>query len=276
MKNQDITYQDKLDELIQDLSHPNSKNVLFVLVEGDTDVRLFRKIFDSHCKVENIIGGSSKVESAVAELLGRHHLIIGIRDADFIHLNQSGYNNPNIFLTDFHDIEMMLIANDKLFYAILIEYFNDQMECDVTRSYIIESINFISLLKLLNDREMLEFKFEVGFVDLIDFESCNIDYEQYFNRLLSKSPSVKIKNLDDILSKLENLKQQNPNKFQLCNGHDFIDAFAEFLRKKGNNPSLKNNFLDSLFRIACTKEEFEKTMLYQDIKKWAKSKNIII
>ena len=53
MKKQDITYQDKFNELRLDMSHPNSKGQAFVLVEGDSDIRLFRKLFDTnHCKVE--------------------------------------------------------------------------------------------------------------------------------------------------------------------------------------------------------------------------------
>jgi len=34
MRKQDITYQDKLNELKLDLSHPNNSGIAFVLVEG--------------------------------------------------------------------------------------------------------------------------------------------------------------------------------------------------------------------------------------------------
>ena len=46
MKKQDITYQDKLNELRLDISHPHSKGQTFVLVEGESDIRLFRKFFN--------------------------------------------------------------------------------------------------------------------------------------------------------------------------------------------------------------------------------------
>jgi hypothetical protein len=40
MKKEDITYQDKIDELILDISHPNSKGLVFIFVEGESDIKL--------------------------------------------------------------------------------------------------------------------------------------------------------------------------------------------------------------------------------------------
>ena len=123
MKKTDITFQDRLDELIQDINHYKSKSITFVLLEGDTDVRLFRKFFNENtCKVENITGGNLQLEIAVERLLDIHKLVIGIRDADFIHLNGIDYDKENMFLTDFHDIEMTLIHNDSTFSAVLFEF----------------------------------------------------------------------------------------------------------------------------------------------------------
>ena len=77
MKREDITYQDKLNELRLDISHPNNRGLAFVFVEGETDIRLFRKFFNlDNCKVENIPGGKLKLEECVKELLKVYSLII--------------------------------------------------------------------------------------------------------------------------------------------------------------------------------------------------------
>ena len=129
MKKQDITYQDKLNELRLDISHTNSIGLPFILVEGETDIRLFRKFFNlSNCKVENIPGGKSKVEDGVAEILNIYELVIGIRDADFIHLSNVPYTNPNIFLTDYHDSEIGQIFEDEVFRTIVFEFTNISRE----------------------------------------------------------------------------------------------------------------------------------------------------
>ncbi len=97
-----ITFQEKLNELRLDILHPNSRGFTFVLVEGESDIKLFRKLFDlEKCKVENVPGGNHKLEECVETLLLEHSLIIAIRDADFIHLDQDNqYLKNNIFLTD--------------------------------------------------------------------------------------------------------------------------------------------------------------------------------
>ena len=232
MRQQDVTYQDKLDELRLDISHPNSRGIVFVLLEGETDIRLFRKLFNSDCKVENIPGGNSKVEEATEELSNIYHLVIGIRDADFIKLNNIEYSKANMFLTDFHDIEMTLIAEKEVFSSILSEYTDIQAtNHDNVRDDIMKIIEDISLLKWLNENENLEIKFkETNFQDIISISNLGIDFQQYFSRLLSKSPNAKITDFSIILNKIQVLKSKNPDPLQLCNGHDFIKAFAKFLR----------------------------------------------
>ena len=103
MRQEDVTYQDKFNELRLDLSHPNNRGICFVLLEGGTDIRLFKKLFNlAHCRVERIPGGNPKLEEAVSELSPTYELVIGIRDADFINLRATPYSNINMFLTDFH------------------------------------------------------------------------------------------------------------------------------------------------------------------------------
>ena len=279
MKRQDITYQDKLNELRLDISHPNNRGLAFIFVEGETDIRLFRKFFNlDNCKVENIPGGKLKLEECVRELLIVHSLIIGIRDADFIHLATIPYSNPNMFLTDLHDIEMTLIAEDEVFSAIIFEFTDIPKEKHhSTRVNILQSIEKISLLKWLNDVEDLRIEFEkTGFQDLISFANLNIDFPQYFSRLLSKSPNAKITDIGIINLKMDELKKSNPHPYQLNNGHDFIKAFAQFLREKGKSNNVKDDVISSILRTNFRNEFLVKTLLFQNTNLWADTHNCSI
>jgi hypothetical protein len=277
MTQHDVTYQDKLDELRLDISHPNSRGIVFVLLEGETDIRLFRKLFNSNqCKVENIPGGNTKVEEATEELSNIYQFIIGIRDADFIKLNNIQYSKTNMFLTDFHDIEMTLIAEQEVFSSILSEYTDIQeVNHDTIRENILKIIEDISLMKWLNENENLQFSFKkISFQHLISIPNFKIDFQQYFNNLLSKSPNAQITDLNLILAKIQVLKSKNPNPLQLCNGHDFLKALAEFLRKNGKVVNLSDDLLTGIFRIKYGKEYFSKTELYTKIKQWADYNNV--
>ena len=275
MTRKDVTYQDKLNELKLDLRHPNSRGICFILLEGETDVRLFRKLFNlENCKVEHIPGGNPKVEAAVTELLENYELVIGIRDADFIHLGNTPYSQPNVFLTDYHDIKMTMIAEDEVIKAFTCEYTELPTAKHISvREDICSIIEEISLLKWLNEIENLELAFNnTGFQHLLRPIS-KINFEDYFSRLLSNSPEAKTSDINIIKAKISALKTENPNPFQLCNGHDFIQAFSEFIRQQGKEKGINDSNTASTLRMSYTKEHFYKTKLFTSTKNWADSKN---
>jgi hypothetical protein len=271
MKKQDITYQDKLNELRLDISHPNNKGTTFVLVEGESDIRLFRKLFNlDHCKVEAIPGGNFKVEDCVGELVNFYPFVIGIRDADFIYLNDKSYSKINMFLTDFHDMEMLLISEDDVLSALIFEYTPFKKDKHSTiRNNIIASIEQISLLKWVNDKENLEYKFDAGFQDLISFANLEFDFAQYFKRILSKSQNAKLTDFSTVQLKLKNLKDFNPDPYQLCNGHDFMKALSKFISETGVGKTLGDENISSSFRMTYTLTHFKKTALFNNTKSWA-------
>jgi hypothetical protein len=81
MRKEDITPESKITELRLDISHPNSRGKVFVLLEGESDVKLYRKLFNNDtCKIETIPGGKIFLEKGLAILNGIYTLIIGIRD----------------------------------------------------------------------------------------------------------------------------------------------------------------------------------------------------
>ncbi len=270
-----ITYQQKLNQLRFDTEHPKNQGINFVLVEGDSDIRLFRKLFDlDKCKVEYIPGGKPKVEECVLTLLEEYTQIIGVLDADFSHLDESNAKKANIFLTDFHDIEMTMLAQDEVLHAILFEYTdihknNHYTFCD----NILETIQQISYLKWLNDRENLKLIFKkVGFQDLISISNFHFNFNEYLSRVLVKSDNAVIKDKILILEKIDELTQLNPDFFQLTNGHDAIQVFTKYFRNKGHK-GLKDSHLASTFRIVFTNAHFRETKLYTALEKWANENN---
>lgn len=278
MKRQDITYQDKLNELRLDILHPNNKGIVFVLLEGESDIRFFRKLFDlSNCKVETIPGGKFKLEECVEKLVIIYPLIIGIRDADFIHMGATIYNKTNVFLTDYHDMEMILISEDEIFSSILFEYTDlPKDKHSETRNNIMFSIEQISFLKWLNEKENLEYKFDAGFQDLISFVNLKIDFAQYFTRVLSQSPNAKITDTTIIQDKIRILKETTPDPLQLCNGHDFMKALSQFIKQVGNGDIVKYEHIASSCRMIFVFNHYRRTKLYLNTKKWADNNKCII
>jgi len=278
MNRQDITYQDKLNELRLDISHPNNNGIAFVLLEGKSDVRLFRKLFNlKKCKIENIPGGCPKLEECVGFLVNINPLIIGIRDADFIHLRNEPYSKHNMFLTDYHDMEMMLISENEVFNALLFEYSSlSQDEHAEARNSILTTIEQISLLKWLNEKEHLGYQINVGFQDLISLSDYHLDFERYFSRVLAKSPNAILIDISIVMQKLQSLKETNPDSFQLCNGHDFIEALAKYVRDKGDGRAINDKNISSSLRMAYTFEHYKMTKLFATTKSWSDNNTCLI
>jgi hypothetical protein len=279
MTKSDITFQDKLNELRLDLTHPNSAGVSFVLVEGSSDIKLFRKFFDlQKCKVEQVPGGNQKLEECVNSLVQISSLIVGVRDSDFIKLSgNNGYPKPNIVLTDFHDIETTAINKDSILNAIIFELSDiDQSLHKNVRDDIMNSIKSIGLLKWLNEIESLELRFDCGFQDILDFSNLTIDFDQYITRVVSKSPNAKITDLNILKTKSLELDKTNPEPFHLINGHDVLNAFAKFFREEHGNKGLSGKDLEMSVRMLFSIELFETTTLHSELSSWETTNNVEI
>ncbi len=122
-------------------------------------------------------------------------------------------------------IEMTIISEDEVFNAVVFEFTDLPKDKHFElRDNMIASILKISYLKWLNDLEILEYRFDVGFQDLISFAKFEIDFDQYYSRVLSKSPNAKLTDKLIIEDKIKALKKTNPSLLQLCNGHYLIIA----------------------------------------------------
>lgn len=270
MRRQDITYPDKLGELRLDISHPKSKGINFVFVEGDSDIKLFRKLFDlNKCKVENIPGGKTKLEECVVTLLSQSSLIIGIRDADFIHLSNEPYSKVNLFLTDFHDIEMTMLAQEEVLNALFHEYTeHPKQEHLQFKNDLMTSIERLSCLKWLNDKEKIGFSFSSGFQDLVSFTSFGMDFTQYLQRVMSKSENANLTDTHIINQKVNELVRSRPDLMQLTNGHDLLKIFSKFFLEVVKHKGVSDENIASAVRMAFTVEHFQETELYHQLNHW--------
>jgi hypothetical protein len=278
MKKSDISYQEKLNELRLDISHPNSNGISFILLEGDTDIRLFRKLFNlNNCKVENIPGGNKKLEECVQNLVNIYPLIIGIRDADFIRINEAKYILHNMFLTDLHDIEVTMLNFEPTLNAIVFEYSSiDKAQHLTFKNKLLDTIKHISYLKLINDKENLELTFSSGFQDLISFANQNIDLEQYLNRVIAKSPSAVIQDKEVLKAKIISIGQNDPDLLQITNGHDLLNSFAKYFREEKKRNGISGENLEATLRMLFNFELFRQTHLYQQLYNWKNQNNVEI
>lgn len=269
MKQSDVTYKEKLNELRMDLQHPRSHGIAFALVEGDSDIRLLRKFFrNERCKVERIPGGKPSLLQCIEELKA-YVLIFGICDADFDNLDGVAYG-ASVFLTDCHDMEMTIIKDDPTFESLMHEAMvHNYAEF---RGRVISTIENLSLLKWLNMRESLELNFRPSFSPLISCAHWNMSIEDYIDWVLAKSPQARNTSRASLLSKMDTLRLNNPDCWQLTNGHDFFRCASKYLKDVYGMNHMNEDSLHAFARVAYSLDRFKTTTLYTNISHWC-SKN---
>lgn len=212
-------------------------------------------------------GGLNSLLSIVCKLSKETNQVIGIRDADFLHLEENIETPENIFLTDFHDAEMMMISYDRPYHEVVREYLGKEKDPQLlSREKILNSIAFIGGLKWINSSDDLNLKFDgLGLGEFYDKQTFMLDEKRFLQAIMKRSNNKKRVVLEnEILAKIENIS----DFLNICNGHDFQKIFAfriNSFRKKG----VSEEEMSRSFRLAYTIEDFQKTNLYQKLQIWS-------
>jgi len=260
-----LTKDDVINSIRLDLRHPSGGVKVWVLVEGETDVKLFTKLLTaSHVHIEIAHGGFGSLLQCVAELLKETERIIGIRDADFLHLEGRDTAVEHIFLTDAHDAEMMLIACDHAYHAVITEYF--PKTAAPAREALLRSLAFLGGLRWLNETERAELNFSgLGVGDFYDGEAMMLDESKCLTVVLKRSPNKqKDISLRDVHVKIEHVS----DFFNLCNGHDIQKAFALCVSAHAAK-GVNDVEIGKAFRLAYRFEDFQKTGLFRQLAEWS-------
>ena len=102
-----------------EMNYPGNGGKVFVIVEGPYDLEVYDRCFNRDSTILRIANSKENVRDVVADILaqsgeGDASHIIGIIDSDFSLFTGSGIKGKNLFITDTHDLETMLIASPAL------------------------------------------------------------------------------------------------------------------------------------------------------------------
>ena len=250
-----------------------------LLLEGDNDAKFFHRFVKNSQMPIIVTWGKKNVVDAVEilESCGSVQGFLGIIDADFGHVDGLLPAFQNIVVTDDHDVEMMIIKT-KAFCAVLHELgsknkVNKWPTKHRIRNDLIQKALIIGHLRHLSVTDDLNLRFEgLHFEKFVDRNSLEIDIDEMIRRVfkLTRIPNLGEKDIRDRL--LELLEDANDDPYQICCGHDFIAIFGIALRKVLGNKAMKEvspGALGIALRLAYDSEDFLRTKLYSDVKRWS-------
>ncbi|GHT94633.1 hypothetical protein FACS1894141_1670 [Spirochaetia bacterium] len=284
------------DRIANAILQDTSFNGYYLLVEGEKDSKLYNKFIDLKNVRIRIAFGCKKVMETLTILENRlFDRRIGIIDRDFYTLYEDIPQLENLFITDYHDIEVMMFISNA-FDNMLRIYTTEEKITEFertrqksTRDIIFELSNNIGYLKLA------EKKYNFGLV----FKPEKVDGNQIkYNDIISDKMTykgdsalvrtivnyswnkrVKMLNETEILEKYLLEKQSVYDNKQLSNGHDLSNIIFIFLKKtvRSTNKSLFDfNTIEDNLILAYEYGYFKTSALYNSIETWSKNKGIKI
>lgn len=261
----------------------------FLIVEGTSDECFFENILDcKKCKVLNLNGKTNCLDFIREQNKNRKKGYLAIVDADFELITHISSREENVILTDFHDIEMVILKSKPNMRRIYSELTSNiiilNYETQKRSSFIDSILNAayeIGLYKLVcNTPKFKKISLdEIPYSDIID-DSFSVNLDELVRR-------TKGKNFTDYELTTE-IGIQRRNKFdmyQVCCGHDVTSIMAISLTAKendgfgyGENKDWEKCkiIIEELLRAVYDLNEFKQTEMYREIIAWENNNGIQI
>ncbi len=254
----------------------------FLIVEGQTaDFRVYKRLVDSkqtkitpaHNK-DNALAALKILEDADVEG------VVAIVDADFWRLEELDPTCPNLFITDTHDLETMLLESPSL-EKLLDEFgsekkiasFIENSKMDV-RQALLTAAGPIGYLRWVSQRNNLSLKFEgISFREFIDRNTLHINISKLIPEVKNKSLRHDLSD-NDLQNKIDELTDPKHNSWDICCGHDLVCILSFGLRSvlgTNNANEVKPEDLERILRAGYEYVYFLSTQLYRSLQEWETS-----
>lgn len=267
----------------------------FLFVEGEKDKILYERFIDKNaCRIQVSFNTDNKnnIIKLMAILTESDFAgVLAILDADFSLLENNYPKNPDILLTDAHDLEMMLI-HSPAFDKFINEFVPEKKQADFLskrgrsiRDELLEMGQYLGYLRWFSYRSSYGLNFnDLNFKKIVDikrFTAAALDQLITIvkNNTISKSAAEEKKDkykIDEkfIKDETEKLLVLNCDLWHICCGHDLICILSIGLRRVIGNYDSKQadpEIIERSLRLAYESKYFEETKLYNSVKTWEKT-----
>ncbi len=249
-----------------------------MLVEGDTDRKFYSKFIEKNkCGIH--IGYSKHIVLEATSILYRSHYkaFVSIVDSDFWCLEKCKPDYMNLFITDTHDLETMLIKTPAL-ENVIKEYCDEvkleKMENLVgkdIRNILLNSASVVGLFRYCSLKKSLHLRFkDLNYYSFVNPADLSIDIEKFIIELFTRNQDRNISK-GYLLGLVSKLKKNSYDNWHVCCGDDLLNVLLIGIKETfglENTKYLSYKALQGALRLACDYRFFCKTNLYRDVIKW--------
>jgi hypothetical protein len=266
---------------VRQLRTQSKSKETILIFEGDIDQRFYNRFIDKESCLSFAPNGKGDAIH-IFEILESYDLsgVLFIVDADFDRLEGKYLDKSNIFLTDTHDLETMILKSPAL-ETLLAEYGSKQKIENITKSrnkgirqMLLEAGIQIGYLRWVNEKDNLSLKFEgISFNEFIDENLLTLNLVKMIITVQNKSQrrDIKTELLQERLSQLSN---PDHDPWDVCCGHDLVCILSLGLRKalgSNNANAVSPERIELDLRLSFELAYFLVTQLYKSLKAWEKT-----
>lgn len=255
------------------LTYTIANDKVLIIVEGTDDKKFYSRYFDeTNTMIYQAIGCDRLNEIVKNNIENKDHFIV-IKDADFCHIMHVSSQYSNMFMTDAHDYEMMIVTStDSFWKALLHEYLENNKVILNEVKKVPEEIQMYSWLKLYSMVKTLNVNFKSFKLSLVYDGEEPVSQDKCFDKLASMPKSI-MRHIEklDFDQTLANYAAYD--LMQLTNGHDFCEGVCYKYRKM-TGKSLSTKEIESCLRLSFSEDDFKTTNLYKNISVWANALNL--
>ncbi len=258
------------------------RRVTFLLVEGDTDLLVFRRFV--HPQACDILVCHNRANALHATRLldeTGEPGFVAVIDADFDRLGSVERPSPNCVWTDFHDLEVVLVCSsalDRLLAERASETKVSQFETRNGRSVrdaILEGAMPLGYLRWLNHLRSLRLTFEnLNFARLVNDETLSLDFTRTVQVVVQRSASIQ--QVAELRNDCDQLARAGHDPRHVCCGHDVVAILGRGLRRTLGSLRAVDVAVDTLeleLRLAFDRECFEQTEIRARLAEWQARNN---
>lgn len=250
----------------------------FLIVEGDKDARFYKHIVDlGKCRI-TIAQNRENAVQIVTILQGDNFAgLLAIVDADFDTLEGKVFTSSNIFITDTHDLETMMLKSPAL-EKLLMEIGSDaklgefvKVRGKDLREALVEEGLTLGYLRWVSLRHGHALKFEgLKYRDFTDLTTLTINQSRLIKTVKNHSRKPKLSDRE-LQRQIETIRDEKHDKWHVCCGHDLIGILSIGLRKaigSRDSKEVEPEIIERGLRLAYESAWFRDTRLYASIKAW--------
>lgn len=258
------------------LKHPSYADKAIIIVEGGSDIRLFRSLLNSEkFKIESA-EGKVELSEIINDLQSDYeNRLVGLRDADHDRILCTEPEAENIIITDLHDAEMMMLSSPSLDNFVNEYAVNENHDVILSelRNSVFDAAYFIGVARLINEIKDLKLNFKSlsfsGFVSVNKLEVI-IDKQALLGQLIARSPNKPGSLTESLIMEYIESEIENEHcRLQACSGHDVTKLIGRVFSQSwaSVDRNLNQPRVEAALRLGYSREMFMQTGVYEELKR---------